>query len=279
MVVLITGKCQQGCFYCPLSFKKKGKDRIFADEWELKNEKDIKVLTQEAKLIEAQGAGITGGDPLYVWQRTKKYIQILKKEFGKNFHIHLYTSGSKNTDKIKELISVGLDEIRFHPLPYYWDKMEKTKLNKVIKETCKQRIDVAIEIPVIPEKQKQIISLISWANKNGVKWVNLNELEFSETNEIELKKRGYQEKSDISSAVKNSEKTAKKIIKKTQKNKLTIGIHYCSCSFKDGVQLQNRIKRRAKNIAKEYEVITDEGTLLKAILTSKKRTLKQYITS
>ena len=59
MVVFITGICSTGCYYCPLSLKKGGKDRIFADEWELKNESDIKKLIQEAEYIAATGAGIT----------------------------------------------------------------------------------------------------------------------------------------------------------------------------------------------------------------------------
>ena len=71
MVILITGLCSAKCFYCPLSTRKLGKDRIFANEWELENEEDTEKLIHEAKYIEATGAGITGGDPLVVWRRTK----------------------------------------------------------------------------------------------------------------------------------------------------------------------------------------------------------------
>jgi len=117
MVVLITGLCSTGCYYCPLSLKKGGNDRIFADEWELKNESDTKKLVHEAEYINAIGAGITGGDPLIVWKRTKTYISLLKDTFGSEFHIHLYTSGLKNAEKIQQLVSAGLDEIRFHPMP------------------------------------------------------------------------------------------------------------------------------------------------------------------
>ena len=82
MVLLITGLCPANCFCCPLSAKKLGKDRVFADEWELKNENDTEKLLLEAEYIEATGAGITGGDPLVVWKRTKKYITLLKDKFG-----------------------------------------------------------------------------------------------------------------------------------------------------------------------------------------------------
>ena len=64
LVILITGLCPANCFYCPLSFKKGGKDVIYADEWMLNDEDDVEKLIQEAIYIESEGAGITGGDPL-----------------------------------------------------------------------------------------------------------------------------------------------------------------------------------------------------------------------
>jgi len=178
MVVLITGLCPAKCFYCPLSDKKLGKDRIFANEWELKNENDTDKLIHEAELINATGAGITGGDPLNVWRRTKRFILVLKQKFDSDFHIHLYTSGLKNGEHIKDLTSVGLDEIRFHPEPKYWINMESSPIIHSINDALKTSADVAIEIPVIPNKDEEIISLIKWANNKGVKWLNLNELEY-----------------------------------------------------------------------------------------------------
>ena len=270
MVVLITGLCSSNCFYCPLSFEKIGKDRIFADEWELDNENDVEKLIQEAEYINAEGAGITGGDPLLVWKRTSRYISLLKDIFGQTFHVHLYTAGVKNTDKIGNLVSSGLDEIRFHPLPKHWDKMDESPTVKGIKNTLQNNVDVAVEIPAIPEMKKQIISLINWADNVGVKWVNLNELEFSETNAEELIKKGYSVKNDISSAVKNSQKTANDILKQmVEKEDFDIGVHYCSSSFKDGIQLRKRIKRRARNIAKSFEIISKDGTLIKGIIYPK----------
>ena len=44
MVVLVTGLCSAQCFYCPLSKRKIGKDRIFANEWELENENETLVF-------------------------------------------------------------------------------------------------------------------------------------------------------------------------------------------------------------------------------------------
>ncbi len=275
MVLLVTGLCPASCFYCPLSSKKIKKDKIFADEWELSSEKDTEKLLLEAKYINAKGAGITGGDPLVKWGRTKEYISLLKNEFGSDFHIHLYTSGLKNGQYIDELVSAGLDEIRFHPMPAYWKKMQDVPFLKHIKKSITLDCDVAFEIPVIPGFEEDIFLLVKWACENNVSWVNLNELEYSETNALKLNSKNFTVKDDISSAVKNSQKTAYNVIKKTLDAELQIGVHYCSSSFKDGIQLRNRIKRRAKNIAKKSDIITDDGTLLKGVVVSKNRSLNQ----
>jgi pyruvate formate-lyase activating enzyme-like uncharacterized protein len=269
LVVLITGICSTNCFYCPLSKEKMGKDRIFANEWELENEDSIDVLFKEAEYIDATGAGITGGDPLIVWQRTKRYIEVLKQRFGSDFNIHLYTSGLKNHSHISDLITAGLDEIRFHPQYKYWNNMDNSPIKKTIKETIKSDVDVTIEIPIIPDMKNQIFSLIKWSSDNGIKFINLNELEFSETNAESLNKKRFFVKDSISAAVNGSQELAIKILEKISDKDLDVGLHYCSSSFKDGIQLKNRLKRRAQNISKPYEVITNEGTILKGIIPLK----------
>ena len=275
MVILITGLCPAHCYYCPLSFKKAGKDNIFADEWKLDDENDTDKLISEARYIDATGAGITGGDPLIVWRRTTQYISLLKETFGSEFHIHLYTSALKNAEKIPYLISAGLDEIRFHPMPKFWKNMEKSPIKKTIEKISNTSVDVAIEIPVIPTMEQEIWSLIRWANEKQLHWVNLNELEFSERNSEEFFNKGYVVKNDISAAVQGSYQTAYNVLELAKQEKLDVGVHYCSVSFKDGIQLRNRIKRRAKNIVKEYEVISEDGTLLKGALYHKNKSLKK----
>ena len=191
LVLLITGLCPASCFYCPLSNQKSGTDVIFADEWQLEQEKDTSIILQEAAYIEAKGAGITGGDPLSVWQRTKEYVTLLKNTFGDSFHIHLYTSGLTNQNGVKEIINAGVDEIRFHPEPYYWNKIEKSPLFPALKQAIDTNADVAFEIPAIPQMEQEILSLIHWAETENLQWVNLNELEFSERNEISLYQKGF----------------------------------------------------------------------------------------
>jgi pyruvate formate-lyase activating enzyme-like uncharacterized protein len=110
LVMFVTGLCSRPCFYCPLADTKKDLDVIFANEWKLKSEDDIDPIIKEAKLTGAKGAGITGGDPLVRLERTVKYIKLLKKKFGKKFHIHLYTMPELITENsLMKLHKAGLD--------------------------------------------------------------------------------------------------------------------------------------------------------------------------
>ena len=277
LVLLITGLCPANCFYCPLSFKKKDNDVIYANEWKLKNEKDTETILNEATLIDAQGAGITGGDPFSVWERTIRYIHLLKNHYDETFHIHLYTSGLVNANKILEVIDAGLDEIRFHPMPQTWNKMEKNPIKKAINTAVDSAADVAIEIPAIPGMKKEIIHLIEWAEHQHIDYINLNELEFSEQNEDALYQKGFITKNDLSAAVKNSETTAQQIIDHIAQMNLDIGVHYCSASFKDAIQLTNRMKRRATHIAHSFDIITKQGTIIKGVIDHIKQEKKDEI--
>ncbi|MFW6305264.1 MAG: radical SAM protein [Candidatus Saliniplasma sp.] len=256
MVLLVTGRCESTCWYCPLSEEKKGKVVLFANEKRTDSEEEI---VEEAYSIDAEGTGITGGDPL-MCINTQEYIRLLKSEFGEDHHIHLYTR-STEIDKIRSLVEAGLDEIRFHPPVEVWDEIEETDYPLLLETLKDLDIDVGIEIPCIPEMERETIILIK-SLEELVDFVNLNELEFSSTNWKQMVKRGYKKKSDVSSAVKGSQEMALKILKSDFK----VPIHYCSASFKDGVQLSNRIKRRAQNTAKEGELVTEEGTLIKGII-------------
>ncbi len=257
MVLFITGLCDAGCFYCPLSRKKTNRDVVFADEMPVHSDEDVLF---EARLIDAKGTGITGGDPIKRVERTVHYIHLLKENLGEEHHIHLYTaSGSK--EDIEKLAHAGLDEIRFHPPPQLWKNMHGSIYERRLNWSLGNGMDAGIEVPVLPDMREELISLVKFADDIGV-FVNLNELEFSETNYKELNARGYEPKNDISSAVKGSEELAYEIVRMDW----DIVVHYCSAAFKDGVQMKNRLMRRARNIKKDYEELTEDATLILGIV-------------
>lgn len=255
MVLLVTGKCGWGCFYCPVSLEKKGLDVIYANEGRVTTDEEI---IAEAESMDATGTGITGGDPLVVLDRTIHMIELLKGRFGPEHHIHLYTA-TIDREKVARLEAAGLDEIRFHPPVSSWTRMEETDLAEIVSST---KMDVGIEVPAIPGKERELNALVSYATSVGVRFVNLNELEFSESNWGMMEIEGYQVRDDVSSAILGSEETARKVMKVNRK----ADIHFCSSSFKDGVQLRRRLIRRAEHICTDYQAITEDGTLVRGFV-------------
>ena len=250
LVLFITGLCPRNCWYCSISEKKKNKDVIYANERPIT---EVKEAIEEAKLCDAKGAGITGGDPLSKLDRTIEYIKALKKEFGKDFHIHLYTSFDlADEDKLKALFEAGLDEIRFHL------DIEDDRLWNKLSLARKFRWKKGVEIPVIPGMRNKTIKLIEFA-KDKIDFLNLNELEYSEINSGEYDKRDLTAKSELSYGIKGSEELALELLE----NFPGMNIHYCTSRLKDGVQLANRIKKRARNVKEDFDIVTDEGMLIR----------------
>lgn len=264
LVLFVTGICNKNCFYCPLSPKKKNKDVIYANERKVDS---IKEMIQEAKYSGAIGAGITGGDPLLRLDRTIKTIKELKKEFGKRFHIHLYTS-PENVSKLnlKKLYNSGLDEIRFHPnilINKEWDKIEFA---------LDYDWNVGIEIPLIPlENYKKGTIQILEKFKNKVNFFNFNELEISDATISLYSKLGLKTKDKYSYAIKGSQELALELMEKY----VDLNIHFCTAKLKDSVQMKNRFINTAKRNKYFFDSITKDGLFYRGAIYLSENTNKQ----
>ncbi len=255
-VVFATGKCPKQCFFCPISTALKGKDIIKANERRVRKLKDILI---EAKEMRACGAGITGGEPLVAIKRVCRIIKLLKKEFGKRFHIHLYTEGSLATQKnIRLLERAGLDEIRFHLFK------ENGSFNRIL-PALDSRMQVTVEVPAIPTpaKERELIEMVDFMKAHGIKYLNLNEFEFSDSNFNRMKSTGFQQVHDFTYAVRGSKELALRLL---QYARPEINVHFCPTFIKSGLQLRERLKRRALTIRKPFERVNSDGFLEKAVL-------------
>ncbi|MBS7643587.1 radical SAM protein [Candidatus Bathyarchaeota archaeon] len=260
LVLFITGMCIKQCFYCPLSEERRGKDVVYADEVKVLADNDV---VQEARVIQAEGTGLTGGDPLIFPKRVLHYIRLLKSEFGEKHHIHLYTTGRYLTKSLlRQLRDAGLDEIRFHP-----DKVDLPKISWA----AQAAITVGVEVPAIPSQSKEIIALIKYLGKVRANFININELEFTETNTDALLIRGIRPKPPLALVAEGSEETAFKVLDWALRN-THINVHYCPARIKDAVQFRNRMKRKAKCVAKPNETITKDGLLSFGIIKLTKAT-------
>lgn len=262
LVLFVTGLCGSKCFYCPLSFKRGGHDKSWANERLITGTRD---LLKEAKDMRALGAGVTGGDPIKRLDRTVNYVKLLKSRFGKKFHIHIYTRGATPA-ALRRLHDAGVDEIRFHFAPI-----------AAIREAAKlDRWDVGIEIPAIPGQTKAAKSYIKAAKDGGATFCNINELDFSEGNLVAFRKRGYSTNGRTSYGARGSEDAALGLLGYCAK--IGMRAHYCPSAVKDRVQLRRRFIRIAKNIRKPYESVSADGLLVKGIIlgASKKSILSKF---
>ncbi|HDD69250.1 MAG TPA: radical SAM protein, partial [Candidatus Korarchaeota archaeon] len=258
LVLFVTGLCPlySSCFYCTISPEKRGRDLVFADEMEVKGEKDV---LREARLIEAEGAGITGGEPTLVMERVCRYIRILKENFGREFDIHLYTNSvGIDLNGLKRLDSAGLDEIRFHT----WKEGDWEKIRLAVDFNFR----VGAEMPAIPGRayERKLIKLARFLDSIGAYFLNLNELEFSDGNRLELLSRGYHVRSNSGVAVSGSKEAARRVLSYIERETGILG-YFCSADVKE-LQVLNRWRRRAKNVAKPYQCVTDQGTLLFGVI-------------
>jgi pyruvate formate-lyase activating enzyme-like uncharacterized protein len=255
LVLFVTGVCPAKCFYCPISEEKKQKDVQYANERPIKSDKD---LLQEARDCAATGAGSTGGDPLARLERTCNYIRLLKKEFGEDFHVHLYTPLNLVTEeRLKRLSDVGLDEIRFHP--------------DLLNSRWWSRIGLAggypwkigVEIPVLPDKVEETKRLLEYIDRK-IDFLNLNELEISDLNEPSFARLGYRTKAYGSYGVAGSQEAAMELMRYAAK--LSYPVHYCPCRLKDLVQMGNRLKRRAHVTRLPFDVVDEDGLVTRGAI-------------
>jgi len=250
--IFVTGLCDDRCFYCPVNRERLGRDVIYVNEERVSSLEEVVV---EVERQGAQGASLTGGDPLLVPERTLEIIRRLKDHFGRDFHIHLYTSGRYATRALlKELCRAGLDEIRFHPT-----REEFLQRIRVAAElSC---MEVGAEIPIAPGLEEWAKRVILEVERSGGTFVNLDEMEFVEPNAEALMLRGYREDPRRPFTVKGSLEAAIKVLRWAVKNS-SITVHFCPASFKDSIQTRNRLRRTALKDRCWFEVPTGAGTLL-----------------
>jgi pyruvate formate-lyase activating enzyme-like uncharacterized protein len=249
LVLFVTGVCNRYCFYCPVSAERKGVDVAYANERRADSDEDV---IEEARRMNALGTGITGGEPLARPDRTIHFIRLLKKTFGASHHIHLYTCTVPSETTLKALRDAGLDEIRMHPSKDVWDHFYDSAYHRAMKQAIALGLSCGIEIPAIMSVPEIVRAV---AEAGG--FLNLNELEFSETNCEAMKERGYVLRDDVTNAVEGSEKLGREIVLNSIAN-----TRYCSSRFKDAVQLRERLKRTASNVARPFDEVTDDGTIV-----------------
>ncbi len=251
LVLFITGSCERHCFYCPVSDYRRDADVIYANETRVSCDTDV---LREARSMDALGTGMTGGEPLQRLDRTLHYIKLLKRSMGDDHYIHVYTGIAPPHRTLQALVNAGLDEIRLHPPLEVWSTFALSPYYGALKEAKAVGLQAGVEIPAIKD-----VSEIVKAVEQCQAFLNLNELEFSETNYDAMRAEGYTPQMSSYAAV-GSEAVAQDIVRTSSRS------YYCSSTSKDRVQLRERLKRKASYLARGFDEITQDGTLVYAVI-------------
>jgi len=257
LVLFITGECSFRCFYCPISSEKFGFDFSFANERPVHRFEDV---LEEARVMRANGTGITGGDPLDKMERTLDWIRRLKKEFGEDHHIHLYTATRVTPSQASSLAEAGLDELRIHVPVEWWAR--KDDYIGCLSGLDGIPMDIGVEMPAVPGRLAALEALLRSLPSPPVKFVNLNELEFSETNYDRMSVREHITKDDETHAAAESLETARAMLAKPW----PFTLHFCTSVYKDAGQLKRRMLRRAEGVMSGFQLLTEDGTLLFGVI-------------
>ena len=246
-VIFITGLCPLSCPYCPVSAERFGRDVIYVNDVPVQRIEDIPQIVAEHT---SDGAAITGGDPSVVPERVKAVADILKREFGDGFHIHMYTHILNLNSRRTGIIAVSrVDEVRIHVT----SREQAKGREKYVKALAASGKAVGVEVPALPGFERQIAEAINHLAPY-ISFVNINELDVSEANRHRLKALGYKaEGLNVPGSLEAARKIAELV---------TVPVHICTGRTKDVVQVGTRLFRHAMSTARPNEYVQDDGTIV-----------------
>lgn len=264
--LFINGQCNCSCFYCPSDQDEIGQPTT--------NTLEFRTPEDYADYLAAfsfRGASFSGGEPLLTPERTLSYLRAVKKRFGRDLHVWLYTNGTLVTPKILgQLRDAGLDEIRFDigATQYHLDKAAAAV--GVIPT-------VTVEIPAVPDERELLGRKLVEMAERGIAHLNLHQLRLTPYNFAHFQGRGYTFLHGEKVTVLESELTALELIQEGLERGLALPINYCSFVYKNRYQAQAARRRNGHFAKKSYEDLTAAGYIRTLTLAGESATLLAQI--
>ncbi|HET7324196.1 MAG TPA: radical SAM protein, partial [Halococcus sp.] len=109
----------------------------------------------------------------------------------------------------------------------------------------------AFEIPGIRAEEE----FLDFLDEGAADFCNINEFEMSDGNYERMQEQGFELREGHMSAVEGSHGVLDVMADHEQ-------VYFCTSVFKDAAQHRNRLKRMARVVRREFDEVTDDGTLV-----------------
>ncbi len=256
--LFINNLCNARCFYCPTAQQELSLPAT--DNMIFSSPADYAAYLEEFSF---GGVSFSGGEPLVSFERTVEYLKTVRKQFGRDMHVWMYTNGLLLTpEKVSILAAEGLDEIRFDISAGKY-RLDKLRLATGIIPT------VTVEIPAIPEDIGLLKEKIPVMKSEGADFLNLHQLRLTGYNFDNLVKRPYTFLHGTKVTVAESELAALEIIKYTLEQGIHLPVNYCSFVYKNRYQALAARSRYYSYMKEPWEKILGSGYLRSIFLPGK----------
>jgi len=246
--LFINERCNTRCFYCPAPQQGSGAPMTNSVPFPKAGE-----YLEYLARFGFRGVSISGGEPLLTLERTLGYIRAVKRRFGADLHLWLYTNGTLLERGVaRRLAEAGLDEIRFDigATSYHLDRVQLAV--GVIPR-------VTVEIPAIPEDRERLEQVLGEMARIGVQHLNLHQLRLTPHNFPKLVERGYTFVHGDNATVLESELTALRVMERALEAGIALPINYCSYVYKERFQRAAARRRSAAPVLRAHEAVTPSG--------------------
>ncbi len=248
--LFINGICNMRCFYCPTEQAVEDVPQTNTVPFS-----DPRDYVDYLKRFGFTGVSISGGEPLMTYEKTLRYIRMVRRHLGDGVHLWMYTNGTLvSEERLCALRDAGLNEIRFDigSLGYHLGPISlAVGLFDV----------VTVEIPAIPEDTGLLDETVLKLKETGVDYLNLHQLRLTPFNYRHLSKRGYTFLHGPKVTVLESELAALKVMLRTLERGIDLPVNYCSFIYTHTYQKAAVRRRGAELIQKPHEDLTDTGLI------------------
>ncbi len=284
LILTLGERCPKQCFYC--SNPSERSDRSTADDFILHDPADA---LRVADTTPTTSLCLTGGEPTWYLDRALDHIRRFRRALGPAFHVHFFTGrGRLARPYLSQLHAAGVNEIRFH--------VSSTAEMTGVRRALEFQWDVAVEVPALPEPLAAVtLDIVQASIEFGVAFVNLHELLYMATRPFEKRaqRHGWEVESplhikipsrkrrapgllpaDVACrygmpryAIKGSKSTGLRALELPGAGERTT-VHLCTAASKYFIQVPQRLAGRAAGLARPYEQVTPDSTLLHVLIST-----------